>query len=116
MSWKDYKPDNRPLSVIKAEAKKRKCRKPKSIHRVHKRNRFSVTSKVSYAKYLKTSHWKKVRREMLVRNNYRCQECGHGGFINIHHLSYKRLWEELGRDLAVLCRNCHRYEHFGFLD
>ena len=120
MSWKDYKPDWRPISVIKAEERrkrrnerKKRKRQPRPIHKAKAKERFAVNGKAGYARYLTTSHWKKVRKAMMGRNRYRCQECRHTGEINVHHLNYDRLWEELGSDFAVLCRNCHKYEHFG---
>jgi hypothetical protein len=31
--------------------------------------------------------------------------------LQVHHLNYKRLGREKDRDLKVLCRRCHEFDH-----
>ena len=53
--------------------------------------------------------WRAVRREVLERDQYRCQECGRPGRLEVHH----RVRLADGGDafsldaLITLCRPCH---------
>ncbi len=53
--------------------------------------------------------WKAIRAEVLARAAWRCQACGRGGRLDVHHL-VKR--SQGGSDfdfdrLVALCRSCH---------
>lgn len=71
-----------------------------------------------YIKYLKSDSWKK--KSALIRriDNYTCQICGFDarnnsggrldhGHLEVHHLTYKRLFCEWTIDLVTLCQACH---------
>ncbi len=66
------------------------------------------------------SKWRKARKEVLLRDNYTCQDCGitqeelmenptgvsHKDYLNVCHLGEK---EELELEmLIILCWNCHK--------
>ena len=74
------------------------------------------TQVAPYGEYLKTNHWKNVRRETYKRNNF-CAICGEIEELNIHHLTYKNnkgdsnLFDERIKDLSVVCKNCHTKIH-----
>ena len=71
-------------------------------------------NKKTYRAYLRTPHWKTVRSRKLNQAGYRCERCGDAkGKLEVHHVTYANLGREKMGDLAVLCRNCHRREHFG---
>jgi len=70
-----------------------------------------------YNDYLRTEHWQKIRRRVLVRDGFLCQNC----FCKItesnfhaHHISYKA-YNKLGYSFAFevvsLCRPCHEDVH-----
>lgn len=69
--------------------------------------------------YLSSNHWRFVRRDKIIKEKGRCAKCGKhsimfGGnlhFVDVHHLTYKRIWHERLSDLQVLCRDCHKKEH-----
>lgn len=67
---------------------------------------------VEYQDYLKTEHWQTTRKATLADRNYKCEKCGKRGLLHVHHLTYKRLGDELPEDLQVLCPECHRGEHY----
>lgn len=64
------------------------------------------------AEYLHTPEWKVTRRSAIFAANHRCQRCGlRVRLLDVHHLSYDRLGDELPADLVVLCRPCHKLQH-----
>ena len=71
-----------------------------------------------YIEYLKSDEWKK--KSALIRriDNYTCQICrfdarrdiggrSDHGHLEVHHLTYKRLYYEWTIDLVTLCKGCH---------
>lgn len=66
--------------------------------------------------YLRTPHWKRVRRRALQAADHRCITCRSTNRLQVHHLAYYRggksiLWHERMSDLAVLCEACHARTH-----
>jgi len=75
-----------------------------------------------YNLFLKSDYWKKVRKLVLIRDNYQCQNKGYDGKCNytysvkdleIHHRTYKNHKNEFNHldDLVTLCKWCHEYMH-----
>ncbi len=70
-----------------------------------------------YQDYLLTPRWARVRRRMLQRAGFRCQQCRDYDRpirrvrLQVHHRSYTRLGQERWEDLEVLCRPCHEAAH-----
>lgn len=64
-----------------------------------------------YREYLNGGHWKRKRLEILERAGWRCEQCGAYGPLEVHHLTYERLFEERNEDLIALCPNCHERMH-----
>lgn len=58
--------------------------------------------------YYKTTHWRALRG---AHRKKRCDQCGKGGRMALHHRTYLRLGRELVSDLETLCNACHRMEH-----
>lgn len=67
--------------------------------------------KIDYQAYLASEHWQNMRRVALERAGNKCQLCGYGWNLNVHHNCYDRLGNELPTDLCVLCRPCHERFH-----
>ena len=64
--------------------------------------------------YLFSPHWERVRRRAKVRAKYRCEQKGcrsTGGRLDVHHITYARLGNELPDDVEALCRDCHKKKH-----
>ena len=54
------------------------------------------------------------RKEVFMRDNYTCQECGVKGFIHAHHIKEWALYEDKRFDIdngITLCVNCHSKIH-----
>ena len=69
--------------------------------------------RLEYRQYLKGLTWKNLRNLAIKRDNHRCTECGYIGFLEVHHTSYKGIYEmdfELSQ-LVTLCDLCHADEH-----
>jgi len=60
--------------------------------------------------YLKSEHWRALKAEKL-RLIKKCENCGAGQCLDVHHLNYKNLYDVNVTDLQVLCRACHIREH-----
>jgi len=66
---------------------------------------------VGYDNYLKTRHWKQLRKQ-LVPKDHKCTVCGKSNkAIHLHHITYERVGHELPTDLIPLCEKCHNYIH-----
>jgi len=57
--------------------------------------------------YYKSEEWHIKRTFALHRANHRCQRCGRSKSLDVHHLTYDRLYNEHPEDLEVLCKKCH---------
>lgn len=66
---------------------------------------------MDYADYLQTEHWAQVRKHKIAKTGRQCEKCGRTGNVDVHHLTYERLGEELMEDLQVLCPICHKQVH-----
>ena len=65
----------------------------------------------SYATYLESSHWRKIREEVLIRDCGRCRVCNVNRASQVHHLTYERIGRELTVDLIAICAGCHEKHH-----
>lgn len=65
----------------------------------------------SYEDYLKSDHWRDIRRRALKAADYRCQLCPSDKNLNVHHRNYYRLGSEWDEDVVVLCKICHSLLH-----
>ena len=83
---------------------------PRPIHDGRKDQR-----DLSYSDYLHTQHWSIARTRAVKAAGHKCQQCGAAGKLNVHHLSYARLWFEYPADLRVLCETCHAITHGMFI-
>ncbi len=53
-----------------------------------------------------------LRKEILARDNWRCQVCGHLKNLDVHHIRRRSaLGEDLETNLITLCRECHQMLH-----
>ena len=70
-----------------------------------------------YDRYLASPHWKQLRRRVLVRDGFRCQDCfGRvtDATAHVHHTSYdayKRLGYSFAFECVTLCPSCHSEFH-----
>ena len=64
----------------------------------------------NYQVYLKSDEWKAKRRKILKMADYKCRRCG-ARATQVHHETYKRIYNEKLTDLTALCSDCHSKIH-----
>ena len=65
-----------------------------------------------YIRYLKSEEWAEVKIELLTQRGCKCERCGkETESLDVHHKTYKNLFNEEPEDLILLCRSCHNFEH-----
>lgn len=67
--------------------------------------------------YLKSPKWNTLRKAILKRDNYTCQQCGISNVsLEVHHITYARFGNEWTSDLTSVCRDCHQsiHDHYGY--
>ena len=51
-------------------------------------------------------------RQVLERDNWRCQNCGIASELQIHHIQFRSvLGDDSDGNLVTLCATCHRNLH-----
>ena len=60
-----------------------------------------------YQNYLTSEAWKHKREQRLSIAKHRCAACGSSDFIQVHHLTYARIFNEDMADLLPLCQPHH---------
>lgn len=64
-----------------------------------------------YQAYLNSAKWKAKRYKVLRRASFRCEKCGKRQATQIHHLTYRRIFNEPLTDLLAVCAKCHMRIH-----
>lgn len=64
-----------------------------------------------YHAYLKSPQWRAKRKRLIALRCGRCEICRETDGLQLHHLTYARLFDEHDADLAVVCRGCHAAIH-----
>ncbi len=64
-----------------------------------------------YANYLASDEWNEIRTKVLKRDKFLCQGCGVNRAVDVHHLTYERIYCEMLFDLIAVCRECHLRLH-----
>lgn len=70
-------------------------------------------AKIGLDDYVQTNVWRELRNERLKIDHYRCQYCGTGINVQVHHKRYPEIWgtESVDDDLITLCDRCHAETH-----
>lgn len=70
----------------------------------------------NYKDYFNTQHWKNLRWTLITTNRKaRCLLCHSNKSLLPHHTNYNNLGsEKVGRDIQILCFDCHKLIHFWF--
>ena len=56
--------------------------------------------------------YRELHRQILERDNWRCQICGSMQNLHVHHLQYRsHSGSDVEQNLITLCAGCHGREH-----
>lgn len=71
----------------------------------------------NYNAYLNSEHWQQLRRRVIARDHFECQNCFcrvTEGSAHVHHISYDgltRVGHSFAFECVTLCRKCHEDFH-----
>ncbi len=72
-----------------------------------KRNQEREEWFVGYNEYLNSHKWKFKRQLVFKRDNNLCQACLTNKAEEVHHLTYKHVFNEPLFELTSICKRCH---------
>ena len=75
------------------------------------RSRIRVAGRKGYQEYLKSQHWRDLKKAYFQHYPKECRGCGSKDHIDLHHRSYKYVGDEHFWQLIPLCRDCHQAVH-----
>ncbi|MGH9732373.1 MAG: HNH endonuclease [Candidatus Acidiferrales bacterium] len=53
-----------------------------------------------------------LRKQILQRDGWRCQQCGCSANLHVHHIrSRSKLGDDVPENLITLCADCHQATH-----
>jgi|GEM_PF-3771603 len=62
--------------------------------------------------YYHSREWEQLRSQARKRAKYKCERCGRGGKITVHHIVPRELGgSDILENLISLCTHCHDYVH-----
>lgn len=64
-----------------------------------------------YEAYRRTASWQRRRQCVFTRARGTCEVCGVQNAVEVHHLTYERVGQEMLSDLVAVCRACHDKLH-----
>lgn len=72
-----------------------------------------TTRQLEYKEYLRSDHWKALRKQALERDKHCCQRCPARDLeLHVHHLFYRdNFYDTRLEDVLTICFLCHRIEH-----
>jgi len=61
-----------------------------------------------YISHLKSAKWRAIREGLFELRGRKCEVCGRAAKrLEVHHLTYERMGDEIPEDLRILCYCCH---------
>jgi hypothetical protein len=74
--------------------------------------RAALNRRSAYKWYRCSPSWHERREWILKRAAHVCEMCRKRPATEVHHLTYKRVFNEDPADLMALCRQCHAEIHW----
>lgn len=64
--------------------------------------------KQSYEMYLRSDRWRELALQVKRNSHWTCFYCGvQTPWLDVHHITYDRVFHETIEDLRPTCRDCH---------
>lgn len=63
-----------------------------------------------YHDYLHSAQWRAKCEHLFAVRGRKCEKCGRVSHLQVHHITYDRLFVERDTDLRIECGRCHRWE------
>ena len=70
-----------------------------------------IVNKDEYIEYLKSNEWKEKANQCKIKYDNKCFNCGSSKLLEVHHLSYKNIYNEEPTDVICICHLCHARLH-----
>ena len=70
--------------------------------------------RLEHSEFVQTNYWKYIAHYVKHINGHKCNRCGSGKKLQVHHKTYFHKGREIyfmNQDLEVLCDQCHAKEH-----
>ncbi len=67
--------------------------------------------KQAYINYLKSPIWSSIKSIIRLKNNFKCEKCNSNVLLEVHHKTYKSVFDEELKHLQLLCKSCHENHH-----
>jgi len=64
-----------------------------------------------YTLYLTTDKWNRKKQNRLALDQHQCRLCFSLDNLQVHHMTYDRLFDENFSDLLTVCKSCHETIH-----
>lgn len=64
-----------------------------------------------YSAYIESTQWQRKRSERMAIDRKQCVLCGSVQNLQVHHVTYERLFNEKMADLMTVCKSCHEILH-----
>lgn len=99
------------------EALIQRCKPLKSEHPAEALHRSIIESRRNRKDwyrdiYLRSEHWKLTRKVALAACGGICAECKRPyDTLDVHHLTYRHIFDVMPQDLVAICRACHDRKH-----
>jgi len=71
----------------------------------------SFVDREKYAAYLASDLWTRRRNKVMDRCGGVCEGCMTNKATDVHHLTYRHVYNEFAFELVALCRSCHERAH-----
>src|SRR4051812_20179796 len=71
------------------------------------RRAFRFLMNDTYSAYLQSAAWMEKRTRKVALSGHKCEACGDTQRLQVHHLTYARIFREEMGDLMTLCKIHH---------
>lgn len=119
-NWEDFarwlhESKDSPFNKVSGEFKIKFIEDPRRKKKTWADMPTKINGQNNYAKYLaymKSKEWALFRKEALKHYGKMCNRCKRDELpVEVHHLTYERIFKELLIDVEILCKYCHKKEH-----